>query len=83
MSGDASGVVANQPFSGAWQGQFFEPKYRRTTEQVDLDIAEDVTRNVTKYVYTPEAPGTFAGAFQVRKSGVEDAGIIGAFGAHR
>ncbi len=82
VSGGASGVVANQPFSGTWQGQFFEPKYRRTTEQENVGT-EQTPRNLTKYVYTPEAPGTFAGAFQVRKSGVEDAGIIGAFGAKR
>ncbi len=80
--GVASGVVANNPYSGTWNGQFFEPRYRRTTEQ---ENAGDDTnpRNLTKYVYTPEAPGTFAGAFQVRKSGVADAGIIGAFGAKR
>ena len=81
--GVASGVVANNPYSGTWQGQFFEPRYRRTTEQETLDADTSTERTLTKYVYTPEAPGTFAGAFQVRKSGVADAGIIGAFGAHR
>ena len=81
VDGVASGVVANQPYTGSWKGQFFAPKYSRTTMQEDGATANDPKKTV--YVYTPQAPGSFAGAFQVRKSGVADAGIIGAFGAHR
>ena len=79
--GVASGVVANQPYTGSWKGQFFEPRYSRTTMQEDGVNENDPKK--TLYVYTPQAPGSFAGAFQVKKSGVSDAGIIGAFGAKR
>ena len=78
--GKASGVVANQPYAGSWKGQFFEPRYTRTTMQGAEGSPDE---DKTLYVYTPQAPGSFAGAFFVRKSGVGDAGIIGAFGARR
>ena len=78
--GVASGVVANQPYTGSWKGQFFEPRYTRTTKQGADDTADE---DKTLYVYTQQAPGSFAGAFQVRKSGVGDAGIIGAFATRR
>ena len=86
FAGNAVGVVDGKSFGGDWTGQFFNMRYKtrtQTTETNDTDPAN--IRKTIETTYTPDAPGSVAGAFYVKQlsNPTGDAAFIGAFGAHR
>ena len=87
-AGTAIGVVDNKSFSGDWKGQFFGMRYTSTqmTESV-RDTTQDPVPTTTTITteYSPEAPGSVAGAFFVKQlsNPAGEAAFIGAFGANR
>ena len=82
-AGTAVGVVAGKSFSGAWKGQFFGMRVRRTTKTETIDT-NDPQRTVTT-TYSPEPPGSVAGTFYATQQSnpAGSAALIGAFGANR
>ncbi len=76
----AVGVVAGQSYRGGWRGQFFGQRISGPKSVRDTDV-EPVTTAIT---FSPQAPGSVAGTFNVvKESGEGDAAFIGAFAAHR
>ncbi len=81
--GTAAGVVGGNAYNGAWKGQFFG--MRRDKRVAAPKVVVDGAADTQEISYTPGLPGSVAGTFYVNKlTGTGgDAGIIGAFGAHR
>ena len=82
-AGTAVGVVAGKSFSGAWKGQFFGMRVRRTTKTETI-TTNDPQRTITT-TYSPEPPGSVAGTFYATQQSnpAGSAALIGAFGANR
>ncbi|MDE0005055.1 MAG: hypothetical protein OXQ29_20390 [Rhodospirillaceae bacterium] len=83
FGGDAVGVVDGKSFSGAWKGQFFGIKTRKSSRTETIDT-NDPQRTVTT-TYSAEAPGSVAGTFYATQQSnpAGEAALIGSFAARR
>ena len=83
LTGIATGPVGEETYQGSWKGQFYS--LRSGVKSSPTTSSPGDTPTVITTTYAPGAPGTVAGTFyatqQTEPNG--DAGIIGAFGAHR
>ena len=74
----AVGVVAGESYRGGWRGQFFGQRISGAKRDTTT------TPGTTLITFSPLAPGSVAGTFNViKESGDGDAAFIGSFGAHR
>ena len=82
-AGTAVGVVDGKSFSGAWKGQFFGERVRRSSRTETIDT-NNPQRTVTT-TYSPQAPGSVAGTFYATQQSnpAGSAALIGSFATNR
>ena len=80
---DAVGVVDGKSYSGAWKGQFFGLRSRRTTRTANIETNNPARTTTTTYSVQP--PGSVAGTFYATQQSnpAGSTAFIGSFATRR